>query len=165
MPTVTVLLLPAVGTGVALTVTVKGVEAFNPPISLTVIVKLAVDELHGVSIVADTTPVGLIARFDNVTLFTVAVAPPLTVTAKVFFACSASLIFPMVEVELGEPVARVTFTALIVGAVFTTVTSKEASVVSPQLSVARIVRVWVPAGAAFVSEITPLELSTPIPPV
>jgi hypothetical protein len=38
-------------------------------------------------------------------------------------------------------------------------------VVTPQLSVARMVMVWVPAGAALLIETMPLTLSTPIVPV
>ena len=46
-----------------------------------------------------------------------------------------------------------------------TVSVKVASVVTPQLSVARIVIVWGPIGAALLIETIPVTLSTEIVPV
>ena len=69
------------------------------------------------------------------------------------------IFFPLVVGALG---ARVTPT---VGAVSLTATSKVASLLAPNLSVARIVIVCDPIGAAPLIETTPVVLLTEIVPV
>ena|SRR5678815_1956615 len=70
-----------------------------------------------------------------------------------------------VAVAVGVEVAVAVAVAVAVGVGACTVSMKVASVNAPQLSVARMVIVWVPAGAASLIETTPVPLSTLIVPV
>ena len=70
-----------------------------------------------------------------------------------------------VAVAVGVEVAVAVAVAVAVGVGACTVNIKLASVNVPQLSVARMVIVWPPAGAASLMETTPVVLSTLIVPV
>jgi hypothetical protein len=110
--------VPSTGGVLAVTVTFKVALADKPPLSVTVSVKLAFDTLHAATTFAVTTPVLPTLRPETVTPLTDALAPPLTVTVKVFSASSASLTLAIVELAEGLPCWRLMPTALIVGGVF-----------------------------------------------
>ena len=144
----------------ALTATVSVAVELNAP-SLTCSVKVAV--LAGpqaatrlaviVPLVLDMAEI--VTSFD--------VLPPTTVTVRLPADVSASLTVAIVELLPALPATRATpLAAVIVGSALT-VSEIVASVVAPQLSVARIVIVCVPAGAAPEIETTPDELTVTVP--
>ena len=100
----------------------------------------------------------IVTPFEGLAVVTVTTTAPLP---------PSSVTLAIVEFDAGEPACRVTPTAVIVGGVLTevTVSMNVASVVKPQLSVARIVIVCVPTGAAPLMETTPVVLLTEIVPV
>ena len=108
-----------------------------------------------VTVPAVLTIFEIVTPLDGFALVTVTTTPP--------GPLSVSLTVAMVEFEEGEPCCRVTPAAAVIdGAVFGTVNVKVASVMRPQLSVARIVIVCVPVGAALLIETIPVTLSTEI---
>jgi hypothetical protein len=86
------------------------------------------------------------------------------VTTRLPAAVSPSLAVAMVLAEPAVPRCRVkAAAAVIVGALLTTLSVKEASVVVPQLSVARIVMVCIPTGAALLTETWPDAFTLIVP--
>jgi len=103
--------------GVTLTVNVALLDA--PFESVTVSVKVAFVAVQEATISAVTLPAALTAMFETVTPLTVADAPPLTVTTKVFSVWSLSLTVAICEFADGLPCCRDTVAPVIVGIALT----------------------------------------------
>ena len=83
--------------------TVKVASLNSVALSVTRNVKVAFVAVQDAIISAVTTPAALTAMFETVTPLTVAVAPPLTVTTKVFSVWSGSLTVAICEFVAGLP--------------------------------------------------------------
>jgi hypothetical protein len=147
------------GSAVTAGVTVTLSVAVAVP-SLTRRVKVALVAPVAATISAVIVPLEL-AMFEIVTPF--AGLAVVTVTIRLPADVSASLTVAIVELLPVLPATRATPLAAVIVGIALTVSEIVASVVAPQLSVARIVIVCVPAGAAPEIETTPDELTVTVP--
>ena len=91
--------------------------------------------------------------------------PLVTVTTIEPLAVSVSVTVAMFEFDAAVPCCLLALIPVTTGASLMTLSVNEASVVKPQLSVARIVIVCDPVGVALLIETIPVTLSTEIVPV
>ena len=143
------------------TFTVKVAVDIAPTLSVTVRVKVELVAVQLATTLAVTLPEPSMLGEPTVTPVPVT---GVTDTIRVFGAWSGSLTVAICETDAAVPCWRDMVAPVIEGEVLT-VSMKVASVVTLQLSVALIVIVCVPKGAALLIDTTPVELLTEIVPV